>query len=108
MLCFSSCLFKTLPPQNNQYALIGQLTQARASTGNKSRAAVLNQFLHSKLAAGHILWCSVTKSHNLRSSVKDFFWHLTVEIIFRFIVTELQGKHISSVLHYLYVRTFLI
>ena len=105
MLCFSSCLFKTLPPQNNQYALIGQLTQAGASTGHKSRAAVLNQFLRSKLAAGHILWCSVTKSHNLRSSVKDFLWHLAMEIIFSFIWIELQGKHISSVLHYKYGRT---
>ena len=41
-LCFSYCLFKAPPLRNTQTALIGQLTQAWASTANCNRAVVLN------------------------------------------------------------------
>ena len=54
---------------NNQSALIGQLQHAWASTADNNRAAVLNQFLHAKLAAGHKLYKCVTRWHSVMSQI---------------------------------------
>ena len=57
-LCLSLCLFKT--EANTQTPLIGWLTHAWHSSSNKNRAAVLNQFLHAKLAVRYSLCKGVT------------------------------------------------
>ena len=70
MLCFSSCLFKA-PLMNTQSALIGRLTHARPCSSKNNREAVLNHFLHFKLAARHYsckcaTWCCCVMSGSHR------------------------------------------
>ena len=56
------------PIRNTQSVLIGQLAHAWASATNNNRAAVLNQFLHSKLAARHTLCKCLTWWHTAMST----------------------------------------